>query len=234
MKLVIKDLCKSYDDYEVLKDVNIELEKGKIYGILGKNGSGKTTLFNILGGVIEYNSGEFYLEDNSNKIELTDSNISYMLSEVSLPDFLTGYEFIKFYIDMNCPEKIDKIYDYFKMVDFKPEYINKLIKSYSLGMKNKVQMLVHLISDSELFLLDEPLTSFDVVAAKEIKDIIKELKNDRIIIFSTHILELAKSMCDEIIILNNKTLTRLSDEIVKDNNFENKIVEILSDDNENK
>ena len=88
MKLVIKKLCKSYGDHEVLKDVSIELEKGKIYGILGKNGSGKTTLFNILADVIEYNSGEFYLEDNKKKEKLDDSNVGYMLSEISLPDFL--------------------------------------------------------------------------------------------------------------------------------------------------
>ena len=99
-------------------------------------------------------------------------------------------------------------------------------------MKNKIQLLIHIISEPKLFLLDEPLTSFDVVAAKEIKDIIKNLKKDRIIIFSTHILELAKSMCDEIIVLNDKKLSRLSDEIVKNKNFENKIVEILSDDKE--
>ena len=64
MKLVIKNLSKSYDKHEVLKDINIELEEGKIYGILGKNGSGKTTLFNILSNTIDYNSGSFYLIDN--------------------------------------------------------------------------------------------------------------------------------------------------------------------------
>ena len=232
MKLVIKKLCKSYGNYEVLKDVSIELEKGKIYGILGKNGSGKTTLFNILADVIEYNSGDFYLEENKKKEKLNDKNVGYMLSEISLPEFMTGYEFIKFYIEVNSPDKIDKIDDYFKIIDFKPEYIHELIKYYSLGMKNKIQLLIHIISEPKLFLLDEPLTNFDVVAAKEIKDIIKNLKKDRIIVFSTHILELAKSMCDEIILLNDKKLSRLSDEIIKNKNFENKIVEILSDDKE--
>lgn len=232
MKLVIKKLCKSYGNHEVLKDVSIELEKGKIYGILGKNGSGKTTLFNILADVIEYNSGDFYLEENKKKEKLNDKNVGYMLSEISLPEFMTGYEFIKFYIEVNSPDKIDKIDDYFKIIDFKPEYIHELIKYYSLGMKNKIQLLIHIISEPKLFLLDEPLTNFDVVAAKEIKDIIKNLKKDRIIVFSTHILELAKSMCDEIILLNDKKLSRLSDEIIKNKNFENKIVEILSDDKE--
>ena len=232
MKLVIKNLSKSYDEYEVLEDINMEFEEGKIYGILGKNGSGKTTLFNILGGELEYNNGEFYLEDKNKKETLDDSNVGYMLSEIMLPDFLTGYEFIKFYIEVNCPKELKNIDKYFEMIDFNPEYINKIIKSYSLGMKNKIQLLINLISKPKLFLLDEPLTSFDVVAAKEIKDIIKDMKKGRIIIFSTHILELAESMCDEIIILNNKKLTKLSDEITKDKNFEKKIVEILSNDNQ--
>ncbi len=232
MKLVIKNLSKSYDEYEVLEDINMEFEEGKIYGILGKNGSGKTTLFNILGGELEYNNGEFYLEDKNKKETLDDSNVGYMLSEIMLPDFLTGYEFIKFYIEVNCPKELKNIDKYFEMIDFNPEFINKIIKSYSLGMKNKIQLLINLISKPKLFLLDEPLTSFDVVAAKEIKDIIKDMKKGRIIIFSTHILELAESMCDEIIILNNKKLTKLSDEITKDKNFEKKIVEILSNDNQ--
>lgn len=230
MKLVIKKLCKSYGNHEVLKNLSIELEKGKIYGILGKNGSGKTTLFNVITGILEYESGEFYLvNDKDEKEDLREDNVGYMLSEIALPDFLTGYEFLKFYMEVNNINEIDKIEEYFDMVDFDKEYIHKIIKSYSLGMKNKVQLLVHIISKPDLLLLDEPLTSFDIVAAKEIKDIIKKLKKDRIIVFSTHILELAKSMCDEILILNDKKLERLPENIMNDKNLEKKIVEILSD-----
>ena len=98
-----------------------------------------------------------------------------------------------------------------------------------MGMKNKLQILMCIISKPKIILLDEPLTSIDVIVAKEIKDIFKSLKKEHIIIFSTHILELATSICNEIVILNNKKLELIDSKIIKSSSFENKIVEILKD-----
>lgn len=223
MRLVVENLTKDYGNNLVLDDVSFTFESGKIYGLLGRNGSGKTTFFNCLDGLINYNKGKFYIDDDP----INSNDIGFVLTSPMLPEFLTGYEFIKTYMEINKIEEKDKINEYFDMVSLKKEDQDKLIKDYSSGMKNKIQILMCIISKPKIILLDEPLTSIDVVVAKEIKDIFKTLKNDHIIIFSTHILELATSMCDEIVIINNKKLELIDSKIVKSKSFEDKIVEIL-------
>lgn len=223
VKLVVENLTKKYGNNLVLDDVSFTFESGKIYGLLGRNGSGKTTFFNCLDGLINYKKGKFYIDDT----QINSNDIGFVLTSPMLPEFLTGYEFIKTYMEINKIEEKNKIDEYFNMVSFAKEDQDKLIKDYSSGMKNKIQILMCIISKPKIILLDEPLTSIDVVVAKEIKDIFKTLKSDHIIIFSTHILELATSMCDEIVILNNKKLELIDSKIIKSKSFEDKIVEIL-------
>lgn len=223
MRLVVENLTKDYGNNLVLDDVSFTFESGKIYGLLGRNGSGKTTFFNCLDGLINYKKGKFYIDD----IQINSNDIGFVLTSPMLPEFLTGYEFIKTYMEINKIEEKNKIDEYFNMVSFAKEDQDKLIKDYSSGMKNKIQILMCIISKPKIILLDEPLTSIDVVVAKEIKDIFKNLKSNHIIIFSTHILELATSMCDEIVIINNKKLELIDSKIVKSKSFEDKIVEIL-------
>ena len=105
----------------------------------------------------------------------------------------------------------------------------RLMKDYSHGMKNKMQMLCFLIARPPVILLDEPLTSFDVVAAKEMKDLLIEMKEDHIILFSTHILQLAADLCDEIVLLHHGTLEEVDPSIIHTPEFENRVVELLKE-----
>ncbi len=229
MRLIIEDLTKKYGDNLVLNDISFSFESGKIYGLLGRNGSGKTTFFNCLDDLIPFEKGNFYIETDDGKKESLEGNIGLVLTNPMLPEFLTGYEFIKTYMEINKIDELDAIEDYFKKVSLTKEEQDKLIVEYSMGMKNKLQILMCIISKPKIILLDEPLTSIDVIVAKEIKDIFKSLKKDHIIIFSTHILELATSICNEIVILNNKNLELIDSKIIKSSSFEDKIVEILKD-----
>ena len=229
MRLIIEDLTKKYGDNLVLNDISFSFESGKIYGLLGRNGSGKTTFFNCLDDLIPFEKGNFYIETDDGKKESLEGNIGLVLTNPMLPEFLTGYEFIKTYMEINKIDELDAIEDYFKKVSLTKEEHDKLIVEYSMGMKNKLQILMCIISKPKIILLDEPLTSIDVIVAKEIKDIFKSLKKDHIIIFSTHILELATSICNEIVILNNKNLELIDSKIIKSSSFEDKIVEILKD-----
>ena len=106
---------------------------------------------------------------------------------------------------------------------------DKLLKDYSHGMKNKMQMLVNIIASPNILLLDEPLTSFDVVVAEEMKQMLKTIKNDHIIIFSTHIMELALDLCDEIVILNKGVLKKMNKSNLNHNQFKKKIIEALKE-----
>lgn len=96
-------------------------------------------------------------------------------------------------------------------------------------MKNKIQMLCFLITKPDVILLDEPLTSFDVVVALEIKNLLKEIKKDHILVFSTHILQLATDLCDELVILKNGKLTLIDNSVLKSSNFEERIIETLKE-----
>ncbi len=231
MELVLRNITKKFESKEVLNGANFTFKKGKIYGLLGRNGAGKTTLFNCLAGELKMDSGEAFLKDGSTSQKLEVDDIGYVLSTAILPEFLTGYEFIKFFIDIN-KSKIkshDTINNYFDLLKIDEEDRHKLIKDYSHGMKNKVQMMMFLIAKPPVILLDEPLTSLDVVVALEIKKLLKEIRKDHIIIISTHILQLATDLCDEIVALNEGELELLDSEMLRSKDFEEKLVKLLSE-----
>ncbi|MBU3136138.1 ABC transporter ATP-binding protein [Clostridium gasigenes] len=235
MKLLLNDIEKKFGDKKVLNKASFTFEKGKIYGLLGRNGAGKTTLFNCISEELELDNGSVSLLDvNDNIINLDHSKIGYVFSEPILPDFLTGYEFLKFYIDINKDsiENIKSIDEYLKLIKITKEDSYKLIKGYSHGMKNKIQMLCCIITRPPVILLDEPLTSFDVVVALEMKKLLKEMKNDHILIFSTHIMQLAVDLCDELVILNNGTLDKVDKALLSSENLEEKIIELLKENND--
>ena len=231
MKLVIKHLKKNFEKKkEVLKDINFEFEKGKIYGLLGRNGAGKTTLFNCLNEDLDLDGGEFYINDKSDR-NIKPEDIGYVLSTPNVPEFLTGREFLKFFIEINEKRiKNKKTTDeYFDFVQIEKEDRDKLMKDYSHGMKNKMQMLVNIIASPDILLLDEPLTSLDVVAQEEMKQLFKDIKKDHIIIFSTHIMELALDLCDEIVVLNKGVLKEVTKDNLDTESFKNKIIEALKE-----
>ncbi|MBU5484544.1 ABC transporter ATP-binding protein [Clostridium sp. MSJ-11] len=235
MRLVLEDIVKNFDSKKVLRKSSFTFEKGKIYGLLGRNGAGKTTLFNCINGDIDYDNGKIILEEDGqeNKIIGT-SKVGYVFSSPVLPEFLTGYEFLKFYIDINKDKIKDlrTIDEYLDIIKINKDDRHRLIKGYSHGMKNKMQMVCFLITRPPVILLDEPLTSFDVVVALEIKTLLKEIKSEHIIIFSTHILQLATDLCDEIVVLNNGVLDKIDNEILKSPEFEGKIIDILREEND--
>ncbi len=233
MKLIVKNVTKNFEKKEVLKGINFEFEKGKIYGLLGRNGAGKTTFFNCLNDDIKIDSGEFIIEENEKQRKVEIDDIGYVLSTPTVPEFLTGREFLKFFLEINQktiqnPKTIDEYFDFMKI---QKEDRDKLLKDYSHGMKNKMQMLVNIIANPNILLLDEPLTSLDVVVAEEMKQMLKGIKKDHIIIFSTHIMELALSLCDEIVLLNHGILEKIDKENLAENELKDKIISALKEEN---
>ena len=229
MKFVIEHLSKRFEQKEVLKDIDFTFQEGKIYGLLGRNGAGKTTLFNCLNRDIKADSGAFSLEEGGIRREVAAEDIGYVLSTPTVPEFLTGREFLKFFMDINTdsirnPRPLDA---YFEEMSIAPEDRDKLLKDYSHGMKNKMQMLVNIMARPNLLLLDEPLTSLDVVVAEEMKQLLRSLKDGRIILFSTHILDLALDLCDEIVLLSHGELEAVERAHLGQADFKAKILAAL-------
>ena len=229
MRLVLQNVKKNFDKKEVLKDVTFEFEKGKIYGLLGRNGAGKTTLFNCINEDIEVDGGEIQVDMDGKLRRIEAEDIGYVLSTPIVPEFLTGREFIKFFIEINENKIQNKktIDEYFDFMKIEEEDRDKLIKDYSHGMKNKMQMLISIIGNPGILLLDEPLTSFDVVVADEMKKLLRAIKEDHILIISTHIMELALDLCDEIVILNHGILEEVEKENLDNEAFKDKIINML-------
>ncbi|MDF2803288.1 MAG: transporter, binding protein [Anaerocolumna sp.] len=232
MKLIIRGIEKKFGQKEVLCGASYTFVSGKIYGLLGRNGAGKTTLFNCINEDIKVDRGSFEVEDNGNARLVTGEDIGYVLSTPVVPEFLTGREFLKFFIDINKnkilePKTIDEYFDFMR-IDLRDR--DKLLKDYSHGMKNKMQMLVNFIANPGIMLLDEPLTSFDVVVADEMKQLLRQIKKEHIIIFSTHIMELALDLCDVIVILNEGILEKVDKENLDNTAFKDKIIAALRGD----
>lgn len=225
MKLEITNLSKKYGDKEVFENVNFTFQEGKIYGLIGRNGSGKTTFFNAINADIDIDSGEILLDFN----KIQNQDVGYVLATPNVPEFLTGKEFLTFFLEIN-KERIQNpktISEYFQMVQMTEEDQNKIMKEYSHGMKNKMQMLIHIISNPKVLLLDEPLTSFDIVMQDEMKKLLKQIKTQHILIFSTHILEIAISLCDEIVIIHDRKLELIEKENLNQKDYKNKIIQSL-------
>ncbi|MCR5209700.1 MAG: ABC transporter ATP-binding protein [Lachnospiraceae bacterium] len=231
MKFVISHLSKSYGMNKVLKDIDYAFEEGKIYGLLGRNGAGKTTLFNCLNSDLKSDTGEFYFLENDKKEGVNAEDIGYVLSAPVVPAFMTGREFLKFFIDIHSdvirdPKSID---EYMDIVRIPQDTRDRLMKDYSHGTKNKMQMLINIVLAPRLMLLDEPLTSLDVVVAEEMKEVLRQQKEGRIQIFSTHLLDIALDLCDEIVLLNHGRLELVDKSDLDNSDFKEKIIEALRD-----
>ena len=229
MRFIIEHLSKHFEKKEVLRDIHFTFEEGKIYGLLGRNGAGKTTLFNCLNRDLIADGGSFYLEENGTRRDVKAEDIGYVLSTPTVPEFLTGREFLKFFMDINeasvkDPKPLDAYFDY---MSIDPEDRDKLLKDYSHGMKNKMQMLINIIAQPNILLLDEPLTSLDVVVAEEMKQLLRSLKDGRITIFSTHIMDLALDLCDEIVLLSHGELEVVEKSNLDNHEFKEKIIAAL-------
>ena len=232
MAIEFQRVTKRFGDTRALEDVTLTIEEGKIYGLLGRNGAGKTTLFNCLNRDLRTDSGSFYFVEGGVRREVSPEDIGYVLSTPTVPEFLTGREFLKFFLDINESSIREKKSpdEYFDWMHIAPDDRDKLLKDYSHGMKNKMQMLVNLIAQPNLLLLDEPLTSLDVVVAEEMKQLLRSLKAGRITIFSTHLLDLALDLCDEIVLLSHGELEAVEKSNLDNEEFREKILSALRED----
>lgn len=235
MKLTLTNVTKKFDQQTIIDDASFTFEKGKIYGLLGRNGSGKTTLFNCISRNLPLDGGQIaFDEEGVSRQNYENTDVGFVYATSHLPGFLTGYEFVKFFIEVN-QARIQGIQDpsvYLLEAGIEEKDHHRLLRDYSYGMHNKVQMLVTMMVHADVLLLDEPLTSFDVVAAHEMKKLIIAQKENSVVIFSTHILQLAQDLCDEIVLLHDGKLTSISAERIHDANFEEEIIALLSTNSE--
>lgn len=202
------DLCKKYKTTYAVKDLNLKVKKGEIYGFLGPNGSGKTTSIKMLLGLIKATSGSVTLFGN--KLE---SNRNHILKKVGAlvesPSYyghLTGYENLKIIQRMlNVPEgRIEEVLNIVRLTNAK----NQLVKQYSLGMKQRLGIAIALLGKPELLILDEPTNGLDPAGIHEIRDLIKSLPETEgiTILISSHLLSEIDQMATQVGIISDGNL----------------------------
>ncbi|MEM0139715.1 MAG: ABC transporter ATP-binding protein [Ferroplasma sp.] len=217
MKIInIENLTKQYGKIKALDNISLDIAGGQIYGILGPNGSGKTTLLKIIAGIIPQTAGSvsidgFQVMANSDKIK---SMTGYIPETPSLYESLTPIEFFNFIgsifkIDQKLLE--DRINAFSAALEL-GSYLDEFIGSLSFGTKQKVAIIGALVHDPDIIIMDEAMNGIDPKSSKIIKELLKDLtSNGKTVIFSTHIMEIAESVCDKISILYNGTIAGTGD-----------------------
>lgn len=212
----VNNLGRKYGDEFAIRNLSFQITKGEIFGLIGPNGAGKTTTIRILCCLISPTEGDariggLNLNDriNSNKIR---KMIGYVPDNVGLYERMSAYENLLFYGKLYDYPKSDlpgNIEKYLRIVDLWDER-NKPVGSYSKGMKQKVALARALVHEPELLILDEPTANLDPESARNIRDLILNLKKEgRTILFNTHNLDEAQRVCDRIGVL--KTTLRAVD-----------------------
>lgn len=195
--LEVSGVSKFYDGQKVLNNLSLTVNKGDIYGLIGRNGSGKTTLIRIITGLALPKEGSiklFGIDSKSKEINSVKRKVSAIVESPSLNLSLTGYENMVLQAKL-IGANIEKIDEYLKLVRlYTISHTKKKVKDYSLGMRQRLSIAVSLISEPEFLILDEPANGLDPEGIKEIREIINSLHAKNITVFiCSHLLdELAK------------------------------------------
>jgi Cu-processing system ATP-binding protein len=196
----IKNLYKKFGKLVVLDNLNLELKEGGIYAILGPNGSGKTTLIKSILGMVIPNKGEIKI-NNKNVLGkwAYRNDIDYLPQIANFPPNLKVVELIN--MIKNLRTKQANEIELIKKFGLKP-FLNKKLGDLSGGTKQKVNLVLTFMFDSNLIILDEPTTGLDPIALILLKEIIqKEKKKGKTILITTHIMSLVEEIADEIVFL---------------------------------
>ena len=203
----VTGLVKNYGRVKALKSISFEVDKGSVFGFIGRNGAGKTTTMNILTGLISFNSGKIFIKGKDflkYKREAIKS-IGYLPETPAFYNYMNAYQYLNFMRDIigadtEKPDKyIKSLLDMVKLT----KKAKRRIGGYSRGMKQRLALAVAFMNNPEILLLDEPASALDPEGRLEMLELIESLKNDRITIFlSTHILNDAERVCDKICIID--------------------------------
>lgn len=199
MKITLKNVSKSFKDFDVLKNVNLEFSDSKIYGLIGPNGSGKSVLLKMICGFYETTSGSI-LFDGVDEIEEYGypKDTRVMIEKPVFLSDISGFDNLKLLANIQGKISDEEIINTMKRVGLDP-YEKKNYSKYSLGMKQKLNIAQVLMEDPKIIIMDEPFNALDEKSVKNIRKILKEEKEKgKLIIISTHIKEDIKVLCDEV------------------------------------
>ena len=205
MILNVDGVCKNYGEVKILENISLQIKTGEIVGLLGKNGAGKSTLMKIITGFILPTQGKVFIDNKILNKELQ-KNIGYLpeLNPLYNEMFVTEYLdfFSKVYEVPNKKERIEYLIDLCSL----EKVYKKKICALSKGNKQRVGFARVLLHDPEILILDEPITGLDPEQITNMLNVIKFFSKDKIILFSTHILQEVISICSRVVVIDGGKL----------------------------
>lgn len=209
--LRIEHLTKTYGDKKAVDDLSLHIQKGEIYGFIGHNGAGKTTTIKACCGIMQFDSGEVYVDGKSIKKDplACKRELAYIPDNPDLYDFMSGIKYLNFVADIYGVSQDDRqarIHDYAERFELTDD-LAQPISAYSHGMKQKLAVISALIHKPKLMIMDEPFVGLDPKAAHKLKLMMRQLCDDGgAIFFSTHVLEVVEKLCDKVAIIKGGKL----------------------------
>ncbi len=198
-----RNLQKRYGHHDVLKSVDFEVASGRLVGFLGPNGAGKTTTLRILLGLLNSSGGESQIFGKASRTfgKSIRADVGYLPGDVHLYSSLSGRRVLEFFAKArrkDCRDEIDRLADAFDLE------LDRKVRKYSTGMKQKLGLIQALMHRPRLLILDEPTSALDPLIRKSVFAELKQVVNEgRTVLFSSHSLEEVEQLCDEVIIIRD-------------------------------
>ncbi|WP_332698756.1 ABC transporter ATP-binding protein [Halalkalibacter lacteus] len=232
MKLVIKNVTKTFKEKIAVNNFSMELQSGECVGLIGPNGAGKSTLIKMISDIIDPTAGEVLL--NGKKISKMKREIGYLPQYPNFFHWMTAKETLTFMGQLSGLKKeelTNSIPEILTKVGLRDER-NTKIGTFSGGMKQRLGIAQALLHKPSLIVMDEPVSALDPIGRREVLNLIEDIKNDTTILLSTHILSDAEEICERFVIIKNGT--KIEDTTITEllnRNSENKLnVEITAKD----
>lgn len=207
--VAIKDVTKVIKGRTIIDNISFEVNKGEVFGFLGPNGAGKTTTIRMIVGLIDITSGDIMIGGKSIKTNFEDAvrHVGAIVENPEMYKFLSGYQNLIHYARMVKGVTKEKIDETVKLVGLS-DRIHDKVKTYSLGMRQRLGLAQCLLHDPSVLILDEPTNGLDPAGIREIRDYIRLLAREKnmAVIVSSHILSEMEMMCDRIGIIQNGQL----------------------------
>ena len=195
-----KDLTKKYGAFTAVENLNLSIERGKIIGLLGPNGSGKTTLIKMSNGLLTPTKGEILIDGKKVGVE-TKSIVSYLPERTYLNDWMKVKDILSFFNDFYEDFDMQKSYEMLKSLKIDK---NEKLKNMSKGTKEKVQLILVMSRNADLYILDEPIGGVDPAIRNYIlKTILNNYNENSTLLIATHLISEIENICDDVLVISD-------------------------------
>jgi len=231
--LKIDHLTKTYGNKKAVDDLSLSIYPGTIYGFIGHNGAGKTTTIKACCGILQFDGGTITVDGKSVQADpiACKKELAYIPDNPDLYEFLSGIKYLNFVADIygvpqkERQERIRRFADEFELTSD----LAQPVSAYSHGMKQKLAVIAALLHEPKMLIMDEPFVGLDPIASHKLKLIMRDLCNrGGAIFFSTHVLEVAEKLCDQVAIIKAGKLIRTGsmEEVRGDSSLEDVFLEL--------